>query len=158
MKSPQSFLAVVWLRLPTADVPLTLGSWPQLQQLLTNSSQVHSCCWFLPAQSFLVSSPSGPVTIFLPFCRLLSVLEWDLHFEERRGLTATGHSLSAGEWLLALSLSLTPLNNSDWLKSTSKSELLCNWRFTANQFILASSLLRRSEIFFNWTLAVLILM
>jgi hypothetical protein len=40
----------------------------------------------------------------------------------------------------------------------SKSELLNDWLFTANKFVLASSPLRiRLETFFNWSLAVIVL-
>jgi hypothetical protein len=43
--------------------------------------------------------------------------------------------------------------------SESESELLYDWRFTANQFILASRPLRPTpSIFFNWTLTVIALM
>jgi hypothetical protein len=44
-------------------------------------------------------------------------------------------------------------------KSKSKSKLLYDWRFTANQFILAPSPLRiTTRVFCNWTLAVMALM
>jgi hypothetical protein len=45
------------------------------------------------------------------------------------------------------------------LKSNSKSKLLYDWWFTANQFVLASSLLRLTTrgIFFNRTFVVIIL-
>jgi hypothetical protein len=37
------------------------------------------------------------MTIFLLFPRLLHVLKWGLLFDERRGLTTTGHSPSIRE-------------------------------------------------------------
>jgi hypothetical protein len=51
-------------------------------------------------------------------------------------------------------------SNSDLnYKSKSKSELLYDWRFTTNQFVLALSPLRpTTKFFFNWTLAVIVLM
>jgi hypothetical protein len=40
-----------------------------------------------------------------------------------------------------------------------KSKIFCEWRFTANQFVLASSPLRpTTRDFFNWILAVIVLM
>jgi hypothetical protein len=41
------------------------------------------------------------------------------------------------------------------LYAKSKKKLLCDWRFTANQFVLASGPLRPTTriLFFNWTLA-----
>jgi hypothetical protein len=52
---------------------------------------------------------------------------------------------------------LTPPDSK--LIQESESELLYDWRFTANQFILASSPLRlTTTFFFNGTLAVIILM
>jgi hypothetical protein len=43
--------------------------------------------------------------------------------------------------------------------SVSESELLYDWRFTANQFVLAPSPLRpTTRYFFNWTLTIIILM
>jgi hypothetical protein len=45
------------------------------------------------------------------------------------------------------------------LASTVESELLYDWRFTANQFVLASSPLRpTTRFFFDWTPAVIVLM
>jgi hypothetical protein len=41
--------------------------------------------------------PSGHMTISLFFPRLLCVLKWGLLFDERRGLTTTGHSPSTGD-------------------------------------------------------------
>jgi hypothetical protein len=45
------------------------------------------------------------------------------------------------------------------VKSKSKLKLLYKWRCTANLFVLASSLLRLTtrDYFFNWTLAVIVL-
>jgi hypothetical protein len=44
-------------------------------------------------------------------------------------------------------------------ESESESELLYGWRFTANQFVLATSPLRLTtcNFFFSWTLAVIVL-
>jgi hypothetical protein len=50
-----------------------------------------NCCWPYSVQSFLVSAPSGPMTIILFFPDL-----WGLLFEERRGLATAGHSPSTG--------------------------------------------------------------
>jgi hypothetical protein len=44
----------------------------------------HSKYWF--------RVPSGPMTIFLFFPRRLRVLKWSLLFDERGGLTTTGHA------------------------------------------------------------------
>jgi hypothetical protein len=60
-------------------------------------SSTVNCCWSSPAQSFLASGLVGIHDhIFVP-SRLLCVLKWGLIFEERRGLTAAGHSPSTGE-------------------------------------------------------------
>jgi hypothetical protein len=65
-------------------------------------------CWSTPAQSYF-RVPSEPMTIFLCFFTgLVRVLKWDLLFNKRRGLTATGHSPCTGEWLPALALSSSP--------------------------------------------------
>jgi hypothetical protein len=46
-----------------------------------------------------------------------------------------------------------------WLSSQLESELLYDWRFTANQFVLAPSPFRlTASIFSNWTFAVIFLM
>jgi hypothetical protein len=55
--------------------------------------------------------------------------------------------------ILVLALRFTPLY------SKSKSKLLYDWRFTANQFVLASNPLRpTTRLFFSWTPAVIVLM
>jgi hypothetical protein len=69
-------------------------------------------------------------------------------------------------WTLPLTnqiLHSTPLNwtgQKSKSKSKSESKLLYDWRFTANQFVLASSPLRltTSDFFFNWTFVVVVLM
>jgi hypothetical protein len=57
---------------------------------------------------------SRPMTIFLFFPRLLRILKWGLLFDEKRGLTTTGHFPSngrtrAGNLSPALSYVHTPL-------------------------------------------------
>jgi hypothetical protein len=64
-------------------------------------------------------------------------------------------------WSRRCPLINTPhLNSQLNYKSKSKSKLLYDWRFTANQFILASSLLILTTrySFLNWTLAVIVRM
>jgi hypothetical protein len=52
-----------------------------------------------------------------------------------------------------------PLSEWDWILSESGSELLYDWRFTVNKFVLAPSPFRHTtSIYFNWTLAVIALM
>jgi hypothetical protein len=112
IKSSQSSLAVVWWRLPTADVPLTLGSRivPGLSyQILTS----HNC----NSLSYL----SGKLLLALDSTVILG--------SESRGLT----SLGVVQFYSDLSVSLN---------SKLKSKLLYDERFTANQFVLAPSPLR----------------
>jgi hypothetical protein len=49
-----------------------------------------------PAQTILVSGPVGNYDHIFVFPRLSPVLKWGLLFDNRRGLTTTGHSLSTG--------------------------------------------------------------
>jgi hypothetical protein len=66
-------------------------------------------------------------------------------------------SASVARFSLQLSMDSLPADSLSTDKS--KSKLLYDWRFTANQFILASSLLRpTTRDFFNSTLAVIALM
>jgi hypothetical protein len=51
----------------------------------------------------------GPMTMFLFFPRLSRVLKWGLVFDERKGLTTTGHSLSIGETRTAVHSLTGPL-------------------------------------------------
>jgi hypothetical protein len=50
-----------------------------------------------PAQSFFVSGPIDTHGHIYVLTRLLHVLKWGLLFDERRGLTTTGHSPAIGE-------------------------------------------------------------
>jgi hypothetical protein len=58
-----------------------------------------------------------------------------------------------------LLLSLTQLPALNWTGQSSEPELLYDWRFTANQFVLATSPRdpRQEFLFSNWTLAVIVL-
>jgi hypothetical protein len=62
---------------------------------LFQSIQVN-CCWPSSAQPLLVSDPYGTQDHSFVLSILLRVLKWGLLFDERRGLTTTGHSLSIG--------------------------------------------------------------
>jgi hypothetical protein len=50
-----------------------------------------------PAQSFLVSGPVGTHDHIFVLPQILRVLKWGLLFDERRGLTNTGYSISNEE-------------------------------------------------------------
>jgi hypothetical protein len=54
---------------------------------------------------------------------------------------------------------LTSVNFNYWLcKHESESELRYDWRFTVNQFDLATGPLRPVILFSNWTFAVIVIM
>jgi hypothetical protein len=48
-------------------------------------------CWPWPAQPILVSGPVGINGCIFVISKNLHVLKWDLLFNERRGLTTSGH-------------------------------------------------------------------
>jgi hypothetical protein len=61
---------------------------------------------------------------------------------------------------LTMTVHLQAIPSPHWLSRVREPELLYDWRFTANQFVLASSLLRlttRVLSFGNWTLMVIVL-
>jgi hypothetical protein len=81
------------------------------------------------------------MTIFLFFWRLLRVLKWGLLFNERRYPTTAGCSLCNSPF--------PTHTHTHTHKHKSESELLYDWQFTANQFVLAPSPLRpTANIFF----------
>jgi hypothetical protein len=100
--------------------------------------------------------PSGPIFLFFP--GLLRVLKWDLLFNERRGLTPTGHSPSTGGNWSGHSLANWPSPPPPRTRTHTylirarikvKSKLLYDWQFPANQFVLALSPLRPTTTDFS---------
>jgi hypothetical protein len=124
-----------------------------------------NCSWSPTAQSFLVSGPVGTHDHTVVLFRLLSVLKRGLLFDERRGLTILVTPPLLGNDCLSLSF-INSLTGSQLthayssIPSLPESELRYDWRFTANQFVLATSPLRlmTCNLIFNWTLAVIVLM
>jgi hypothetical protein len=49
-----------------------------------------------PAQAIWFKVSLGPITIIVVLSKTLRVLKWGLRFDERKGLTTTGHSPSIG--------------------------------------------------------------
>jgi hypothetical protein len=67
-----------------------------------------NCCWYSPAQSILVSGPVGTHDRNFICAFLECYLFWNGGlFDERRGLTTTGHSPSAGGQLTLLRVGVT---------------------------------------------------
>jgi hypothetical protein len=73
-----------------------------------------------------------------------------------RSLATASNSVDSSASRPSVLSSQTPVQS--WLSSKSKSKLLYDWRFTANQFVLAPSPLRvKTDFFFSWTLSVIVL-
>jgi hypothetical protein len=129
---------------------------------------IYNCCWFSPPQSFLC--PAGLMTIFYclefkapPTWRARSLYLYPpgigvLSFTPRHWVPFS----SLPRTCRAMVEVFEPSSSRTWSKSKSKSKSksLYDWRFTANQFVLAPSPLRfmMRFFFFNSTLAVIVLM
>jgi hypothetical protein len=87
-------------------------------------------------QAVLMSSPIWGTRPDFCYCHTFAVLSmWGALFNQRTGLSFVAVTVSV-TWLL-------------YLQVYSESELLYDWRFTANRFVLAPSLLRfTTEVFF----------
>jgi hypothetical protein len=128
-----------------------------------------NCCWSSPAQSSLVSGPVGTHGHTFVLSGLLRVLKWASSSTRRRvrlllvtpPLLMSDYVCHSHSFIHSLALS-SPTLSPPFLHSltNSESESLYDWRFTANHFVLATSPLRTRPIilFFNWTLAVIVLM
>jgi hypothetical protein len=135
----------------------------ELQSLtvLSLSSTIHKSL-HTPSESFCSLLPSSTI----PWQRLVTVEMPQLnapssylHSLPRRTQLSTNNSQAGGHFTAWLPTDSLSTDKSTGSKSKSKSELLYDWRFTANQFVLASSPLRptTTDLFFNWALVVIAL-
>jgi hypothetical protein len=133
---------------------------PKRECLLTD--WLLNCCWPSPAQWFFVPSPAGLMTIFYSLTALGAFrLLWWLLVGWVNCCWASPVQpvlIPSPAGLMTTTLSRIWESCNLWLLSVS--ELFYDWRFTANQFVLASSLLRLMIriAFCNWTVTVIVLM
>jgi hypothetical protein len=113
-----------------------------------NGPAVYNCCWSSPAQSFLGLSSAGLVTIF--YClRFETPPPWRSRSSNLYPPGIEWPSYTPRHWAPFSSPPTTRRANVEEFEPAStrgciaqKSKLLYDWRFTANQFVLAPSLLR----------------
>jgi hypothetical protein len=108
-----------------------------------DGSVVYSCCWPSPAQSFSGPSPAERITIFYYF-RFETPPTWRTRSLYLYPPGIGWPSYTPWHWVHCSSPPTPRRVNGEGVRaqSQSESELLYNWLFTANQFVLAPSPLR----------------